>query len=161
MDSHRYVLPDWRIKLLRAQGFHTTCARSLTDMAFGIRFAYRVCVLLLLVAMATKSVLIFSFMVVFAFGGIILPNHPFDYIYNYTFRLWMGKPILPRRSKQLKFACKIATPWLGTMTYLLSIGMTSISMVLAGMFVVIALLPSTIDLCLPSLIYNMLYPLTK
>ena len=93
-------------------------------------------------------------MFVVAFWGVILPNHPFDYIYNYVLSHWMKKPQLPPRSVQLKFACTIATLWLGAIITLLSMHMETIAFGLAGVLAFVASLPSTIDYCIPSVIYN-------
>ena len=126
-------------------------------MAFGIRFAYRSCVTILVVAIASQSTALFSAMLCIAFLGVVLPNHPFDYVYNYFLSSRMNKPRLPARSKQLKFACTIATSWLAGVVYLMSSGSTTAGLVMAGILVGIAALPSTIDFCVPSAIYNALF----
>ena len=69
----------------------------------------------------------------------------------------MNKPKLLARSNQLKFACTIATAWLVTVVYLMSINSITAGLVMAGALVAIAALPSTIDLCVPSVIYNVLF----
>jgi ABC-type sugar transport system permease subunit len=89
-----------------------------------------------------------------SFLGIVLPNHPFDYLYNYILRRWMKAPRVPARSKQLKFACIIATVFLVAVVGLLYVGMVTQGLIAAGFLTAFALLPSTIDLCIPSLIYN-------
>lgn len=143
-----------RINRLRDQGYTQETDRELNELAFGIRFAYRVCTVMVIVAMTTQSLALFSFMLGTAIFGIILPNHPFDYIYNATFSKWLNKPALPARSVQLRFACTIASLWLATVVYLLYTDYTSTAMILAGLLAVVAGMASTIDLCIPSVIYK-------
>ena len=151
------TLSPIRLRRLRAQGFTCESEPTLQQMAFGIRFAYRACVLLLIVAIASKSLLLFSAMLGLSFLGIVLPNHPFDYVFNYTLRLWLRAPMVPPRSRQLKFACIIATAFLGAVVFMLYVGMVTQGLITAGTLAAFALLPSTIDLCIPSLIYNVLF----
>lgn len=157
MTLKQEILSEKRLNRLRTQGYTNQSDYELSDMAFGIRFAYRLCVGVVITAMLTQSLVLFSGMFVLACLGILLPNHPFDYIYNYTLSKWMDKPQLPARAKQLKFACTIATLWLASVVYFLSVGFTTTAMVLAGMLAFVAALPSTIDYCIPSVIYNALF----
>ncbi|MDH4089201.1 MAG: DUF4395 domain-containing protein [Cyclobacteriaceae bacterium] len=157
MKTKRNILTVTRLNRLRAQGYSCESNAQLSEMAFGIRFAYRSCVIVLLVATATQSTAVFSVMLGIAFLGIVLPNHPFDYVYNYALRHWMKKPKLPERSKQLKFACVIATTWLASIVYLMSTMHITVALLLAGTLTFVAVLTSTIDLCVPSLIYNALF----
>ncbi len=148
------ILSDKRLKRLRVQGFINQSDQKLSQMAFGIRFAYRVCTAILIVGVLTKSIVVFSAMCSIAFLGATLPNHPFDYLYNHFLSKRMGKPQLPPRAPQLKFACSIATLWLGTIVYLMSAGSITAACVLAILFVFVAGLLSTTDICIPSIIYN-------
>ena len=157
MQSTNKTLSKTRLKRLRAQGYNKQCDLKLSNMAFGIRFAYRLCTTIIIVAIIMQSLELFSAMLGIAFLGIILPNHPFDYVYNFTLSKWLNKPQLPARSKQLKFACTIATLWLVTVVYFMSIGNITIALVLAGALAMVASLPSTIDFCVPSVIYNAIF----
>lgn len=157
MNMEKNTLSPIRLSRLRAQGFTCENERTLREMAFGIRFAYRACVLLLIVAIASKSIVLFSAMLGFAFLGIVLPNHPFDYVFNYALRRWLKAPLVPARSRQLKFACIIATVFLGAVVSLLYFGMVTQGLITAGILAAFALLPSTIDLCIPSLLYNAIF----
>jgi hypothetical protein len=157
MNNKKRILPGVRLRRLRAQGFTTQNDQLLTDMAFGIRFAYRVCVIVLLVAISLKSTALFTSMLGIAFLGIVLPNHPFDYVYNYALKGLLNKPGIPMRPSQLKFACMIATAWLGAVVYLMTSGYKTAALSLAAILAAIALLPSTIDLCIPSTIYKVIF----
>ena len=154
METEKDILSSIRLARLRAQGYSSETNLTLNEMAFGIRFAYRACTTVLIVAILTKSITLFSIMIGIAFLGVVLPNHPFDYIYNYLLSARMKKPKLPARSNQLKFACMIATLWLASIIYLISTNNITVALIMATILVGIAALPGTIDLCIPSLIYN-------
>jgi hypothetical protein len=156
MKTNETVLSEKRVSRLRAQGYTQETKEELTGMAFGIRFAYRACAAILTVAVITQSIAIFSVMLGIAFLGIVLPNHPFDYVYNHTLSSWMNRPKVPARSAQLKFACTLATAWIGTVIYLLVAGHTIVGLAMAVNLILIALLPATTDYCVPSAFYNAL-----
>lgn len=157
MNKETNTLSPTRLNRLRAQGFSCENERTLREMAFGIRFAYRGCTLLLIVAIASKSIVLFSAMLGLSFLGIVLPNHPFDYVFNVILRRWLRAPRVPARSRQLKFACIIATVFLAAVVSMLHVGMVTQALITAGILAAFALLPSTIDLCIPSLIYNAIF----
>lgn len=157
MKTEIHILSSVRLARLRAQGYSNEDHLKLSEMAFGIRFAYRMCVAVLIIAIATKSIALFSFMLCIAFLGVVLPNHPFDYIYNYLLSKRTNRPSLPARSNQLKFACIIATVSLVTVVYLMSTHNMTAALIIACALAGVAVLPSTIDLCVPSLIYNRLF----
>jgi len=157
METQEKKLSVSRLTRLRAQGYLHESDQQLSAMAFGVRFAYRACVTILIVAMITKSIAIFSFMLGIAFLGVVLPNHPFDYIYNHIFSNRMNKPKLPARSPQLKFACSIASVWLVSVIFLMWKNYTMVALIMAGVLAFVAALPSIIDLCIPSVIYNTIY----
>ena len=157
MKTKEKTLSARRINRLRAQGYTSQTNEELNGMAFGIRFAYRACVILLSAAVITQSVIMFTVMLVIAFLGIVLPNHPFDYVYNYTISIKWNKLRLPVRSVQLKFACSIATGWIAMVIYLMVSSHATAGTVMAAVLIGIALLPSTIDYCVPSALFNALF----
>ena len=114
------TLSDKRLARIRAQGYTYQSDAELNELAFGHRFAVRMCLTVLLTAIIMGSIPLLSVMMVIAFFGVVLPYHPFDYIYNHVVRKWVNKPALPRRSLQLKFACFLATPWIAGVIYLVS-----------------------------------------
>ncbi|MDX1617728.1 MAG: DUF4395 domain-containing protein [Balneolaceae bacterium] len=157
MKSEIKQISDTRLKRLRQQGFTNYTDRQLEQMAFGIRFPYRLCVAVIVTAIVTGSIPLFAIMLGIAVSGIFLPNHPFDYIYNGVLSKWMRRPKLPPRANQLKFACTIASVFLAATVYLMVTGATTAGLILAGILAGVAVLPSTIDLCVPSIIYNALF----
>lgn len=154
MTINNRLLSTNRINFLKAQGYCNLSDVDISELAFGNRFAYIVCGSIVAVAVATAHIPTLVVMTVVAFLGIILPYHPFDYIYNHLLRGMLNKPKLPPRSKQLKFACIIATLWLIATTYLFYTGSTIAGYILGGLLVTVAFIVSTTDFCIPSMIYN-------
>lgn len=157
MKTENKHLSEARLKRLHQQGYTNYTDRQLERMAFGIRFPYRLCVAIIVTAIVTESIPLFAFMLGIAVSGIFLPNHPFDYIYNKLLSKRLGRPQVPPRPRQLKFACTIASIFLATTVYLMVSGATSAGLILAGILAVFALSPATTDLCVPSIIYNALF----
>lgn len=157
MASDHSLLSSTRIRFLRAQGYCNLSDAEISGIAFGNRFAYIACGLIVAVAVAAAHVPTLVVMTVVAFLGIILPYHPFDYVYNHVLRGMLNKPKLPPRSKQLKFACVIATLWLIATTYLFYAGFALAGYVLGGLLVAVAFIVSTTDFCIPSMIYNFIF----
>ena len=145
------------LKRLRAQGYTSQSDQELCQLAFGNRFAYQSCVTILIIGVTLSSIPILTVMTFVALLGVILPNHPFDYLYNLVLSKRMKKPQLPPRSAQLKFACTIATLWIGTTTYLFYQGMMISGYVIGGLLIGTVMLVATIDFCVPSIVYNALF----
>jgi len=161
MKTTETTLSEKRINRLRAQGYTSESKNELSRMAFGIRFAYRACVGVLTVALVTQSIVLYSVMLVIAILGFILPNHPFDYIYNHVLSGRMNRPKLPARSAQLKFACTQASAWLAAVIILMATGNALVGSIMAAVLIGVALLPSTTDYCVPSAFYNSLHQRKK
>jgi hypothetical protein len=92
-----------------------------------------------------------------AFMSIVLPYHPFDYIYNHLLSKPMNRPPIPPRSIQLKFACGMATSFILLTMYLFAAGHTLAAYLVGGQLIFVATLVGTIDFCLPSVIFNYLF----
>ncbi len=157
MKNKKAGLSSTRINRIRAQGYFAYTDQEITELAWGNRFAYILCTSLVITGVATASVPLLSGMMTVAFGGVVLPNHPFDYIYNYWLRRFWKGPKLPRRSNQLKFACANATAMLAAIVYMFYSGNTMVGYLLGVFFAVMASLVSSIDLCIPSVIYNAMF----
>ena len=157
MENKSQELPRTRIHRIREQGYLNFSNTEISSLAFGNRFAYIVCSILVGIGVATASVPLLSFMALIAFGGIVLPYHPFDYIYNYLLRKPMNKPKLPPRSRQLKFACTLATVWLAGTVLLFHNGLATAGYIVGSLLFLVAFTVSAFDLCIPSIIYNFLF----
>lgn len=144
-------------KRLGAQGLGCLSDQEMRELTFGNRFTYGTCAILAIIGVATANIPLLAFLMVIAYLGGILPNHPFDYIYNYVLRHWMKKPKLPESSNQKRFACGLAAPWLAGTIYLFYLGHNLAGYLLGGGLVLSAVLVSTTDICIPSMVYNLFY----
>lgn len=151
------LLSKKRIQNIKAQGYFGYSDQQISDLSVGNRFAYSFCSILLTIGVLTVNIPLLSFMLLIASLGIVMPNHPFDYIYNSFIAGLLGRPKLPSRSKQLKFACTMAsmtialTIYFFASSYLLAGYLAGLSIVFASAFV------SITDYCIPSVIYNKIY----
>lgn len=150
-------LSEKRIHRVRQQGYFLMTDKQISAIAFGNRFAFILCTSILSVGVILANIPILSVMLVVAALGFILPYHPFDYIYNYLLARPMGKPRLPKRSDQLKFACTLATIFILTTMYMFHQGFITLGYITGGILLAVAFTVSTTDLCIPSLIYNALF----
>jgi hypothetical protein len=157
METEKVGLSIKRLHGLRTQGYCNYSDSKLSELAFGNRFAYSACSLILLIGIGLSNIPILSTMLVISIFGVILPNHPFDYIYNNLLANLLNKPLLPPRSKQLKFACSLSAVWLAATIYLFYTGRTVAGYLVGGLQFLVALLVSTMDICIPSIIYNYLF----
>lgn len=142
---------------LREQGFRSYSEERLAQLRFGIRFAYALCTLLVLAGVAFKSGLVLALALIVAFFGALLPNHPFDYLYNLAVRHLLDRPELPSRPIQARFACGIAAAWLAGVLYTLIYGYLVTFYVLSVLLLIVAALVSFFDKCIPSVVYNALF----
>lgn len=146
-----------RVSRIREQGYFSRSEQELSEMAFGIRFAYRLCNLFVIIGVVTQNLWVLGAMATVAFMSIVLPYHPFDYIYNHLLSKPMNRLPIPPRSIQLKFACSLATSFILTTMYLFITGNTLAAYIVGGLLISVATLVGTIDYCIPSVIFNYLF----
>ena len=154
-------LSNFRIKRIQEQGYYQHNHFEISCLAIGNRFAYQLCTSILLFGVLFGNIPVLIAMSSVAFFSIILPNHVFDYIYNYVIRHWIKSPKLPPRSKQLKFACTIATIWILATIYFFYQELFTAGYVTGGSLLIVATLVSTTDICIPSIIYNQIFNTKK
>ena len=157
MVDYQHILTPLRIRRIREQGYYHQSDDLLSSMAVGNRFAYQLCTLFVLLGLVTSNLYVLTSMMFIALMAVVLPYHPFDYIYNYGLRHVLQRPRIPRRSKQLKFACAMATAWLATTIWLFTEQYTTAAYIVGGLLVASATLVSTTDICLPSKLYNAVF----
>ncbi len=157
MAAKHRLLSATRLNRLRAQGYCDISDSELSELAFGNRFAYIICVTITAVGVATANIPTLIAMTAIAFLAVVLPNHPFDYVYNHGLRGMVNKPKLPPRSRQLKFTCLVATLWLIATISLFYADLTVAGYVLGGLLVAVAFTVSTTDFCIPSMIHNFIF----
>ncbi len=144
-----------------AQGYNGYRDAELADFKFGIRFPYFLCTSLVVIGLLLSNPIILGVAMIIAFIGSFPPYHPFDYLYNYVVRHWIDKPRVPPRSNQGRFACRIATVWLGGTIYLFYTGQNLWGYIVGITLVFVGTLVSTVDICIPSIIYNFLFDRKK
>ena len=144
-------------KRFEIQGYRGYSDSELDDFKIGIRFAYYLCTSLVILGLLLANLEILVVAMIIAFFGSFPPYHPLDYLYNYVVRHWIGKPKMPPRANQGRFACRIATVWLGATIYLFYIGNSTWGYIIGISLVIVATLVSVLDICIPSMIYNSLF----
>jgi len=163
MKNQGFIISSTRRKRLETQGYVGFSDAELNDFSFGIRFAYYLCGSLVALGLVLSNLTILTVATIIAFFGTLPPYHPFDYLYNYVIRHLIKKPKMRPRSNQGRFACGIATVWLAGTIFLFYTGLPVLGYIAGGILVTIATLVSTMDICIPSMIYNFLFlrPNTK
>ena len=157
MRNQDNIISPVRRRRLETQGYIGFNDSELNDFKFGIRFAYYLCGSLVVIGLLLTNLKILTFTAIIAFFGSLPPYHPFDYFYNYVIRHLVNKPKMPPRSNQGRFACGIATVWVSGIIYLFYVGLNFLGYLAGGILVLIATLVSTMDICIPSMIYNFLF----
>src|SRR5258706_3114987 len=157
MNNQDCVFSPTRRRRLEAQGYNGFTDAELNDYKVGIRLDYYLCGSLVILGLALTNIKILAVAMTIAFLGTLPPYHPFDYLYNYLIRYTIHKPKMPPRSNQGRFACGIASVWLALVIYLFSNGLNVWAYVAGGTLVSSAVLVSTMDICIPSMIYNYLF----
>lgn len=138
---------------LHIQGF-TADEAWLAEVAPWLRLSPALCATFAAIGTATASPTILFALAATAFLGAVLPFHPFDLIYNYGLRFLVRKRPLPPNGAPRRFACGVATVWLIATALLFLAGATTAAYTLGALFVVIAGLVSTTDICIPSLMFH-------
>lgn len=157
MKNEKCILTPASRKKLETQGYIGYTDVELNDFKYGIRFAYYLCGSLVLLGLLLTNLKILAVAMIIAFFGMLPPFHPFDYLYNYVVRHFFNRSKIPPRTNQGRFACGIATVWLGGTIYLFYAGLNVWGYIAGGILVLIATLVSTMDICIPSMIYNFLF----
>lgn len=143
---------------LRIQGFSNVDETWLADIAPWLRLSPALCAATAAIGTLAGSPVILLALAATAFLGAVLPFHPFDLIYNFGIRFWIGRRPLPSNGMPRRFACGTASIWLIGTALLFSIGASMAGYALGGLFVAVATLVSTTDICIPSM---MIYYLSR
>jgi hypothetical protein len=141
---------------LEIQGIRGLCDEELRVHRAGFRFAYQMCFTVTALGLAFQSIPILAIANAAAFFAMFPPNHPFDYLYNYSLRHLLKRPKVPRRTNQSRFSCAIATVWLAATIFLFSQGWAFAATTFGAVLLIPAGLVGFFDVCIPSMIYNLL-----
>lgn len=75
---------------------------------YGLRFSYPLYILIVVTGILLVNPYILAVTVLIALFGIILPMHPFDYIYNYVISKLIGANPIPGRGSELQINSVVA-----------------------------------------------------
>ena len=151
------ILPATTRRRLNVQGFSGVDDETLADVAPWLRMAFGMCALLAGAGTALASPTILWVLMFIAALAALFPVHPFDLIYNYGIRYLRNTGPLPKRRAQSRFACGMGAVWLVATALAFQSGVPIAGYILGGALTAIAVLVSTTDICIPSMIYNALF----
>lgn len=151
------TLAETTRRRLDIQGFELIENETLAPVAPWLRLAFGLCAVLAGVGTALTSTMMLMVLVPIAFLGALFPVHPFDLIYNHGIRHITGTSPLPRRGAPARFACGLAVVFLSGTIWAFETGNLVMGYVIGGSMTAVAVLVSTTDICIPSLIYRSLF----
>ncbi len=152
-----------RLGRLDVQGFDTVDEDLLAQVAPWLRMAFGLCATLAIVGTALASKPILLTLAGIAFVAALSPVHPFDLIYNHGVRFATKTPPLPRRGPPARFACGIGSLWLIVTVGAFDASWATVGQVLGFTLAGVAILVSTVDICIPSMIFRAIFgpPFTR
>jgi hypothetical protein len=142
---------------LNAQGLSDVDDETLAEVEPWLRMAFGMCALLAGAGTALASPVLLWVLTAIAALAALFPVHPFDLIYNYGIRYLRKTGPLPTRRVQSRFACGVGAVWLVATAWAFQSGALVVGYILGGALTGIAVLVSTTDICIPSMIYNTLF----
>ena len=146
-----------RLCRLDVQGFDTVDEEVLARVAPWLRLAFGLCATLAIVGTALASSPILLILAGIAFVAALSPVHPFDLIYNFGIRYSTGTPPLPKRGPPNRFACGVGALWLIITVGAFDASWTTVGYVLGFTLAGVAILVSTMDICIPSMIFRAIF----
>ena len=142
---------------LDIQGFECVEDRTLAPVAPWLRLAFGLCALMAALGTSLASPLILLLLLPIASLAAMSPVHPFDLIYNHGIRFLTGTGQLPRRGHPSRFACGLGAVWLLPTAWAFHAGLLLPGYVLGALLTGVAVLVSTTDICIPSLMYRAVF----
>lgn len=153
----RQTLTPRTSRLLDIQGFDTVDVQELAPVAPWLRLAFGLCAVLGGVGTVLASPTILLVLTPIAALAAAAPVHPFDLIYNHGIRHLTGTGPLPRRGVPSRLGCGMGAVWLLVTAWAFSDGHLVAGYALGGGLTFVALLVSTTDICIPSMIYRSIF----
>jgi hypothetical protein len=142
---------------VEAQGFLGLEDGLVHQINYWLRLSPAICMGWAAVGTALQSATVLWWLVPFAALGALLPGHPFDLLYNYGFRRFMGGPPLPRYPPPRRFACLLATLMLIGAARSFQTGMPLLGHIFGWSLVAAAVVNVSTGFCIPSFIYGLLF----
>lgn len=150
------ALSPTTLRRLQIQGFREVDSDTLAQVSPWLRFSPALCAIVAGIGTVFASPTTLFALAIIAFLGAVLPFHPFDLIFNFGIRFLVRKPPLPHNGAPRRFACAMAAAWLTAAALLFSNGQLAAGYALGGMFVAVAALVATTDICIPSMVFGLL-----
>ena len=151
------LISEKTLHRLDVQGFEKNSVAELAPVAAWLRLAFGGCALLAGFGTALASPFLLMCLVPIALLGAISSVHPFDLVYNLGIRHVTGTGPLPRRGMPTRFACGMGSVWLLGTAAAFDAGFMWSGYVAGGILTSIALLVSTTDICIPSVLYRAVF----
>jgi hypothetical protein len=143
-----------RLRRLDVQGFDRVDEALLAEVGPWLRLAFGLCGTLAIVGTALASTPLLLTLAGIAFIAALSPVHPFDLIYNHGIRHATGTPPLPKRGPPNRFACGVGALWAIGTVWAFQSSLTTLGYALGFTLASVAMLVSTMDICIPSMIFR-------
>jgi len=135
---------------LEMQGYTGLEDATLAAIDPWLRVPPAFCMSAVLAGTLTGWTWLFFAMLPLAFAGVVLPNHPFDAIYNYGFRRLNNGPWIPKTGAPRRFACALATVWMLATGLAFHADALVLARILGVMFVAVSGILVVTGFCIPS-----------
>lgn len=145
------------LKRLDIQGFDTVERERLAEVAPWLRLAFGLCTGLAVVATVNASTALLAALAVVALTAAVFPVHPFDLIYNHGIRPFTRTRPLPRRGAPARFACGMGAVWLVGTVVAFESGVPALGYGLGYALAMVGGLVATLDICIPSMVFRLLF----
>lgn len=142
---------------LQMQGYACPNEQAFREVVPWTRFSPALCSTIGAVGTVLASPIILGALVPMAALGAVFPVHPFDLIYNHGIRHMIGTEPLPKNGAPRRFACAVATVWLGATAAAFWMEAMIVGYVLGTLFVAVSGLVATTHICIPSMVYRRVF----
>lgn len=98
----------WYYYQQMAQLFSCRLLSSRKSVQYGIRFSYPLYILIVTLGILLVNSYILSLTALIALFGVLLPMHPFDYLYNYGVARLIRTKAIPGRGSEVQVSSGVA-----------------------------------------------------
>lgn len=146
----------WTERRTRLQGWRGAEAEQADAAARAQRLAPALCASGALAGALTASPVLLAAFAATALVGTVAPNHPFESLYN-RLAIRRGRQPLPPNRAAKRLACAMGVLFLGGAAVALAVGAAALGVVLALVFAVTAAFVAATAICIPSIIFTVLF----
>lgn len=142
-------------KTVEAEGFVAPVDdKAAVQMAYGLRLAPAMCMTWTAIGTILAEPMVLWALIPFALLGALLPNHPFDVIYNFGLRHILGAARLPHYPFGRRIVCMTATIVLFVTGWAFYSGLPAVGCTFGGLMITSGLLYATSGLCVISFLLH-------